>query len=125
MSKMQDIATSAAEKRAEGYEFEVVMGSPTLLTIDLDTEDAIAAFDKRLEILQQRIACRRLDCWPSKNGGQHVVVILDVPMDWQKRAMFQAFLGSDPTRELLGYFNVNNKGSEPFCLFKPKGRELA
>jgi hypothetical protein len=115
------IDATLQDKRNEGYRLELVMGADTLLTIDLDHQHAIDRFEQRLKILnEQGVFARKLDEWTSKGGtGRHVMVLLDYPLNFQQRAVYQAFLGSDPTRELLGYFNVNNKGSEPFCLFKP------
>lgn len=117
------IRETLEEKQRDGYKLELVMGADTLLTVDLDHPHAIERFGQRLKILnEQGVFARKLDEWQSKSGvGWHVLVLLDTPLGFQQRAVYQAFLGSDPTRELLGYFNVNNRGSEPFCLFRPIG----
>jgi hypothetical protein len=118
MSEIRDITDAVEKLRNEGWLFEVVMADSYTLTIDLDTKEAIEKFDERLETLQKYLSCRKLDEWPSKRKGKHVRVALDEQMDVQSRAVMQAFLGSDPTREMLGYFDTRS-GQEPFCLFKP------
>ncbi len=121
MSQGQSIDKALRQVQAQGFDVEAVVGNDRLLTLDLDNDLALAVYEENLPILQQYMGCREITRWQSKSGkGWHAVVELDYPYHYTWRAGFQAMLGSDPKRELLGYFNINNRDSEPFVLFKPK-----
>lgn len=121
MSHGQSIDKALRQAQVQGFNVEVVFGNDQLLTLDLDSDMALAVYEENLPILQQHMGCREIARWRSKSGiGWHAVVELDQPYHYTWRAGLQAMLGSDPKRELLGYCNVNNRDSEPFVLFKPK-----
>lgn len=109
--------------REQGFDVELVKGSSTLLTLDLDHDLALAVYEENILILQQHMEAEEVGRWHSKSGkGWHVIVQISQELDFQQRAGLQAMLGSDAKREILGYFNVNNRNEEPFVLFRPKGK---
>lgn len=104
-----------------GDSIDMVWGDDYTLTVDLDTPEAQKEFDRRLRSLQEYMVVSVLDSWESRHGGEHVVLKLHQRMGFRDRAAVQAFLGSDPLREMLGWLDVNNQPKEdPFVLFKPR-----
>lgn len=121
MSQGQSIDKALKQVRAAGFDVEAVIGNDELLTLDLDNDLQLAVYEENIKILQGYIEAVEIERWQSKSGkGWHVIVEIADPLTAPQRAGLQAMLGSDPKRELLGYFNVNNRDVEPFVLFRPK-----
>lgn len=125
MSHQKPAKIALEEYRRSGYNVEPVWGNDYYLTVDLDTIEAISAFDYRLEVLQERMSAVVEGRWHSKSHqGEHVYIKLNKRTSYKDRAALQAFLGSDPLREMLGWFDVNNQQEEdPFVLFRPVVKE--
>jgi hypothetical protein len=122
MSTQKSATVKLAELKAEGVQVDVVWGSDYTLTVDLDTQEAQLEFVRRFAALLQKVpGLEIVDEWTSRGGvGKHYVISSKQRLGFQTRAAFQAFLGSDPLREMLGWFDVNNNAEEdPFVLFKP------
>ena len=122
MSTQKAASVRLAELEAEGVEVEPVWGNDYRLTVDLDTPEARVEFPRRFAALIQYVpGLTIVKQWPSRGGvGEHVHIVSGHRLGFQTRAAYQAFLGSDPLREMLGYFDVNNAMEEdPFVLFKP------
>ena len=127
MSTQKAASVRLAELEAEGVEVEPVWGNDYRLTVDLDTPEAIAEFPRRFAALIQHVSDLTIvEHWTSRSGvGEHVYIVSGRRLGFQTRAVYQAFLGSDPLREMLGYFDVNNCAEEdPFVLFKPKPKHV-
>jgi len=123
MSTQKPVSVALAELAADGIHVEPVWGNDYTLTVDLDTQEAILEFPRRLKAMQQHIEIATVGEWKSRSGGgRHYQIASRRRLGFQTRAALQAFLGSDPLREMLGWFNVNNQREEdPFVLFKPTG----
>ena len=121
MSHQKPARVKLAELKAEGVNVEPVWGDDYHLTVDLDTPESIRAFPHLLKALQERMSVKLVESWTSRSGvGQHHYLRLNRRTSFQERAALQAFLGSDPLREMLGFLDVNNAEEEdPFVLFKP------
>jgi hypothetical protein len=121
MSHQKPARVKLAELQAEGVQVEAVWGDDYHLTVDLDTPEAIREFPHLLKALQERRKAEVIDTWTSRSGvGRHYYLLLDRRTSFQERAALQAFLGSDPLREMLGFFDVNNCAEQdPFVLFRP------
>lgn len=83
---------------------KVVFGNAMVLQLDLDSHDAfdeatalLTQFKKHLEINSA------LWCKSKTEEHRHIYVYLEKPMDRGDRIAWQAFLGSDRTREALNY----------------------
>lgn len=123
MSTQKAASQRLRELEAEGMKVEPIWGDDYTLTVDLDTPEAIAEFPRRFAVLlQHQYNLDIIEKWQSQGGiGEHVWIQSGSRLGFQTRAAFQAFLGSDPLREMLGWFNVNNQEEEdPFVLFRPR-----
>jgi hypothetical protein len=116
-----------ARLNAEVAGFDVVIGHETMLTLDLDSEEAEAQFRNELEAVNRLLGVLKVEEWPSKRGGahKHAVVWLKTPATALERIALQAALGSDPLREILSVIRLRNGIAEPSRLFRPrKGKTL-
>lgn len=126
MSHERPAGLRLAELKEAGIDVVPIWGDDYHLTVDLDGDKAVSEFEKRWNALQERVpGLFLIDRWTSRSGnGQHVYIGSEKRLGFQTRATLQAFLGSDPLREMLGWFDVNNCGEEdPFVLFQPKPAE--
>jgi hypothetical protein len=85
---------------------ERMSGSPRLLLLDLDNEEAVKKCLLLLPLIEGmwELACMRV--WPSASKGTHMLIELQQRWDseWPVPVFaVQAFLGSDPVRERLGF----------------------
>jgi hypothetical protein len=101
----------------------VIKTQPNLLLIDIDTEEQAKTLeDRKHEIVQIVNSVRTIHEYPSKAGLPHKHVVLQIGKDLDiiSRLMFQLYLGSDPTRELLSYILYLRNDPCPSLLVKPK-----
>ena len=104
--EMTQSALEAACDAAMLKGFTVIEDNDYTLLLDLDNPEALAVFNINLTILQQHLEVVVHDRWPSKSSTkiyphEHVVLKLGNPLTQVRRFALQAFLGSDPRRELL------------------------
>lgn len=117
---IRTIRDAIDQEQTSGKKFDAVYGNDYLLTIDLDSPEQHVVYQTNLTILQQYIHAVEVGSWPSKSKkGTHKLVQLKKPQSQMDRFALQAFLGSDPKRELLGWLNVNDEEGERSVLFKP------
>ena len=115
-----------AIKRAELENLTVVFPLSFQLFVDLDTEHSFKMFE-RLFMLFKKFVDEGADYsteW-SRSGApkRHVTVNLSRSVkDEVERVMFQAFLGSDRVREILGYAQAMNGDPNP-TLFLEAGQK--
>jgi hypothetical protein len=116
---LEDFKAASDEAVAAGM--TVVRSTPTTLLLDLDTSqqrDQYKVMFKRFNHLVK--GANESDRWASKSGdGIHVVVTLPEPRPIEDRLLFQAVLGSDPVREMLGLALLRAGEANPIMLFKP------
>jgi hypothetical protein len=106
-------ANAIQEARDAG--FEVVMGTPSTLLLDID--DGLTFNRELFMVLEENLPGIEITGeWTSKDGkGKHMVIELPFAINADQRLCLQACLGSDPKRELLGVlYRIL-----PSCLFKP------
>ena len=93
--------------------------APCEIFLDLDSEGAVAFFEKQWEIFS---AAEPLAAWtmtPSKTTSHyHVVVTVPFLLSDSERIGWQAVLGSDRKHELLSRLAVG-KVPQPTCFFEP------
>lgn len=114
------IRSEAAIKDIKTTE-EVRFPAPDELLIDIDSPEAEAVFNKNLPKFQMHV-CEALsvDRRTSRHGNIHIYVRLDRNLDNTERILFQAFLGSDQTRELLSYIRDINDDPHPTLFIEKK-----
>ena len=106
--------------KVELNEGEVIrLPQPNELLIDIDSEESLKNFEATfakfdLHVMRILTVVR----YPSRSGGtglpqEHVVLTLERDITPTERVMFQAFLGSDPMRELLSYVRILNDDPGP------------
>jgi hypothetical protein len=92
----------------------VVLPEDNQLLIDIDTPEAEAVYNKNLPKFQMHVAeVINEERKTSRNGNTHIYVTLDRNIDPSERILFQLFLGSDQTRELLSHVRVLNEDPNP------------
>lgn len=99
----------------------VVLPETNQLLIDIDSPEAEAVYNKNKPKFDMHVAGiiseeRR----PSRNGNTHIYVTLDRDIDERERILYQLFLGSDQTRELLSYIRVINDDKNPTLFIEKK-----
>lgn len=106
---------------------DIVLPRDNELQIDIDSDVAFAMYQKNLDKFQLHVATVIEETvTPSKSGDpckKHIVLTLDRNIEPSERIMYQSFLGSDPTRELLSYVRLINGDPNP-TLFYEKKRNL-
>lgn len=93
---------------ALGLECLTFMPDSPILTIDLDTPEAVREFEDRLRLFfgvcDQELGYRGITQelrTVSNSGNTHVYLLFDRPLTTELRVAFQAALGSDHKRELF------------------------
>jgi hypothetical protein len=106
----------------------VVVPKDNELQIDIDNAADYHVYLTNSERFDQHIArilfAREA---PSRNGGEgkHITVTLAEPIGPERRILYQLFLGSDRTRELLSYVrNLNNDPVPTLFIEKPEQKLL-
>jgi hypothetical protein len=114
------ISSEQAIKKLKSTE-EVRFPASDELLIDIDSLEAEAVFDKNLLKFQKHVSkALTIDRKVSRNGNVHIYVRLDRSIDNAERILFQTFLGSDQTRELLSYIRDINGDPHPTLFIETK-----
>jgi hypothetical protein len=105
---------------AEERGLKVIFPKDNELFIDIDSKEGMVIFEKNFLLLHKFIPSSYTKI-PSQSGGDHCHIIVDMSegiKDESVRALLQACLGSDPTRELLAYARIfYSMEIPPTCLF--------
>lgn len=118
------IQSSTAYREAKDDGCIVVLPEDNQLLIDIDSPEAQAVYDKNIENFHLHIAnVVYEDRKVSRSGNKHIYVTLDRNIDATERVLFQSFLGSDQTRELLSFIRILNEDEHP-TLFIEKPQQL-
>jgi hypothetical protein len=110
-----------------GADEQVVFPADNELFLDIDSPEAESVYNKNKEKFEMHIAYivseRRV---PSRsgNGHLHIYVTLDRDIATSERVLYQAFLGSDPTRELLSFVRIMNQDEHPTLFIERKEQLL-
>lgn len=112
--------------RAQRENLIVVFPKDNQLFIDLDNEHSYLLFKKQWDIFKKYVDLEAtFGELPSKSGlpKRHITINLSYFINELERLAFQAMLGSDRVRELLGYVQMKNGDPHPtlFLEAKPKG----
>jgi hypothetical protein len=116
---LYDIDLNPVEVAAE-RDKKVIYPKPNELFIDIDSPENLKIFHKNLVILDRMAVTLGYKQYPSRTEGHcHIIVALyDDIKDEKERCLLQALLGSDQTKELLGYGRIYMKCKhKPTCLF--------
>jgi hypothetical protein len=121
----QTIASREAVKQAKLRGLDLVLPADNQLQIDIDSEAALATFNKNLPKFELHFAkVINKEIVPSKSGDpnkMHITLTLNTDLfDTNAKIAFQAFLGSDPTRELLSYVRWSNNDEHPTLFYEKK-----
>jgi len=108
------IRSEKAFKEARNLNQIVVLPEDRQLLIDIDSPEAEAVYNKNKPKFQTHIAnIVKEERKTSRNGNTHIYVTLDLDFDARERILYQLFLGSDQTRELLSYVRWINEDPHP------------
>lgn len=117
-----------AINRAALQNLTVVFPTPFHLFIDIDTELSYQMFIRQFQMFKKFVDN---DAYfieaPSKSGlpKRHITVFLSNPVrDEEQRILFQALLGSDRVREMLGYVQASNGDPHPTLFLEAKPKQL-
>lgn len=116
MSEVSSVTTAEqVEERARERGLVVRYPAPNELFVDIDSLEQLYLHNQLFSIFEEMepgIVAHRTASPSGKPGRFHVVVVLPRDVrDEAERLMLQAFLGSDPKRELLGYRHLT-EGAE-------------
>lgn len=105
--------------KAEGY--NIILPAANELQVDIDSEDSYIKFTQAMDILTRYFEDIKTTEKVSKSGmpHRHIVVTLPFEVSEAERIAFQAALGSDHKREILGAIR-NQLGIQPCTLFAEK-----
>jgi hypothetical protein len=108
------IQSSTAYHEAKEEGSIVVLPGPSQLFIDIDSPEAEAIYNKNKPKFEMHIAKIIVEeRKPSRNGNTHIYATLNRYIDDTQRILYQSFLGSDQTRELLSYVRVLHEDNHP------------
>ena len=90
------------------------------LQIDIDTESGYAQFLATLDLIDNKFGVKDTEILPSRSGlpHRHIVVTLHTNISDRTRVALQACLGSDPKREILAIYRIENNLPHATCLFQ-------
>lgn len=118
---LSEIASDKAFEDAERGNKIVLLPKDNELFIDLDSEDALTLFNKRLKRLGTWHNTTDKQISPSKKKNHyHAIVTLETNIDPMQRIFLQLFLGSDPIRELLSLQRILIKDPHPTLFIEKK-----
>lgn len=100
--------------------FEVVRAGETCLLLDIDSEYALAQFERVFPVVQEHFGAFEEERWKSKSGNTHIRIGLPMVQPWAVRYALEAMLGSDGTRGVLGLLQMKNGCDEASMLARPK-----
>lgn len=119
-------SSESAVQYAKDNGLDVVYPKNNELFLDIDGDSEYAVFTKNLNILEQFFGKVTFVTSPSRNSTNtaprfHVTVKLEKPVKSNfERIALQVFLGSDRTREFLGWVRAENRDAEPSIFFEKK-----
>lgn len=109
-----------------------IVPQPNQLFIDIDTEDQLKEFNRRLgfftgildgAMMPSSPEPYTIEELPSPSGGQHMHIVMTFHFRTFtdiERIAYQAALGDDPTRVWLSVARVDGKFDPPVTFFQPK-----
>lgn len=117
-----DISSEGCIERAKKEGLVVTYGDNYTLLLDIDTQEQYDTYFARLTRLQSVVKIQDIRVRPSKTGGhhKHIRIRLEQEYDTPTRLFFQAFLGSDPIRDILSYERFAMGDAHPILLASPK-----
>jgi hypothetical protein len=120
----ETISSKQAVKDAEKSGCDIVLPYLNQLQLDIDSQADYDAFQKNLKKFRLHIGYVSIfEEHMSKSGDpekRHVTLMFERELDPQERILFQLFLGSDRTRELLSYIRYINDDENPTLFFEKK-----
>ena len=118
-----------AINKAKFENLEVKFPTTNELFIDVDNEHSFQMFIRLFQIFQKFVdKGASFVEYPSKSGlpKRHVTVSLSRPVrNEEQRILFQALLGSDRVREILGYVQATNGDPHPTLFLEAKPAEFS
>lgn len=114
--------------QAQRESLEVVYPADNELMIDIDNEHSYMLFQNQIQIVSKFVGVVEVRENPSKSGKpwkMHITVELDPNVSMLERLALQAMLGSDRTRELLGYVQYKNNDPHPVLFLEKKPAMLS
>jgi hypothetical protein len=118
-----DFSSQSAVDRAERENLELVKPESNELQIDIDNVFGMAIYRKNMETFQNFYTVLEVFSLPSKSGlpnKHHITITLAEKVDPTERLLLQMFLGSDLTREFLGYQRVKVGDPVPTLFLEKK-----
>lgn len=105
-------STKAALEKAKSENLKVVYPKPTELQLDIDRAEDYAVWQAHRSILDEYFKIVKVVEVPSQEKGHmHITVTVEKGFNPFERIAFQAVLGSDRKREILGLI-MNKLGHE-------------
>lgn len=120
------LSSEAAYAEAESDGLEVRLPANNELFLDFDTEESRQVFFAVKPVFDRYFTITNIKEWPSRSGlpKRHMVVTLDRDVTPLERIAFQACLGSDRVRELLGLARITQDDKHPTLFLEKKNDEI-
>lgn len=108
--------------RVELGGFMVIAPAANQLFVDIDSWDALKAFEKSYKILLRETGVTDMERHFSSSGQpcEHITITLPFNLEPIQRIAFQGALGSDPCRELLSLLRHMRGDNMPTIFKEPK-----
>lgn len=118
----ETIASGYARERAAREGLTVVEPNHDELFVDIDSDADMSVFEVNVKLFSEHvIAVEKWSVTRSRSGHpqkRHIVVTLNSSIGSRERLFYQALLGSDRKRELLGLVRVNADDPTPTLFFE-------
>jgi len=122
------IASAYAEDFANSHDLEIIYPHSNELFLDIDSPEALAVYVKNRPKFELHIAKVVAEYQAVSRSGDpnktHIVLTLDRSVTNQDRIIYQSYLGSDPTREMLSYIRLIYGDPHPTLFYERKGQHL-
>lgn len=122
-----DINSSIILAWAATAEMDVILGTDTLLLLDIDDMPSWLTFQAKLRNLTEGVSemaeIDEIAIYKSRSGKLHIQLTLYRPKPVVDRILLQFILGSDPIREQLSYERFVGNDQHPTLLVRPVGTE--
>jgi len=120
----ETISSEYAQKNAKLKGLDIVLPYPNQLQLDIDSEADYEAFNKNLAKFRLHVGSVSIyEDHPSKSGDpgkRHITLRFEQDLTPLDRILFQLFLGSDRTRELLSYIRYVNDDPNPTLFYEKR-----
>ena len=120
----ETIKSEWAQKNAKQLGLDIVLPYPNQLQLDIDSEADYETFTKNLAKFRLHVGSVTIyEDLPSKSGEpgkRHITLRFERDLNPLDRILYQLFLGSDRTRELLSYIRYINNDPNPTLFFEKK-----